>query len=164
MVCIKNIALIACDWRRQFGSSQECKHLVLVAVGTLKGLIDGTPVDECLSYNSSSERSSDWLYVKSCNTNCIRTQQVCFNVKSRCVKTKSSKHTLDAGKSQKGADFTVALLRLDDLYVEILQVVNVKSVLKSDHLSCVIGRIAGRDSKTRFAIENDTRTLVVIAD
>jgi len=101
--------------------------------------------------------------------------QVRFNTKTRSVEMKTSKHTIDTGALQKGADFVsafmlgfevqdaVALLRLDDLYIESFQVTDVK-ILHGDHLSRAIGRIVGQDGKTRFAIENATRTRVVIAD
>jgi RNA-binding protein PNO1 len=101
--------------------------------------------------------------------------QVRFNTKSRSVEMKTSPHTADIGGLQKGADFVsafmmgfevqdaVALLRLDDLYIESFQVTDVK-LLKGDHLSRAIGRVAGQDGKTRFAIENATRTRIVIAD
>jgi len=101
--------------------------------------------------------------------------QVRFNTKTRAVEMKTSQHTLETGSLQKGADFVsaymlgfqvqdaVALLRLDDLYVESFQVTDVK-MLKGDHLSRAVGRIAGQDGKTRFAIENATRCRIVVAD
>jgi len=102
--------------------------------------------------------------------------QVRFNTHTRAVELKTSpQHTLDPSALQKGADFltafmlgfevqdAVALLRLEDLYIESFNVTDVK-MLRGDHLSRAIGRIAGQDGKTRFAIENATRTRIVIAD
>jgi RNA-binding protein PNO1 len=101
--------------------------------------------------------------------------QVRFNTKTRSVEMRTSPHTLDSGALQKGADFcsafmlgfdvqdAVALLRLDDLYIESFQVTDVK-LLRGDHLSRAVGRIAGQDGKTKFAIENATRTRIVVAD
>jgi RNA-binding protein PNO1 len=106
---------------------------------------------------------------------CFFLFQVRFNTKTRSVEMKTSQHTKDTGALQKGADFVsafmlgfevqdaVALLRLDDLYVESFQVTDVK-MLHGDHLSRAIGRLAGQDGKTRFAIENATRTRIVIAN
>lgn len=101
--------------------------------------------------------------------------QVRFNTKTRSVEIKTSPHTVETGSLQKGADFVsaymlgfevqdaVALLRLDDLYVESFQVTDVK-MLRGDHLSRAVGRVAGQDGKTRFAIENATRCRIVVAD
>ena len=101
--------------------------------------------------------------------------QVRFNAKNRSVELKTCERTVDSGAIQKGQDFVlaflmgfeiqdaVALLRLEDLYIESFLVTDVK-ILAGDHLSRAIGRIAGQDGKTKYAIENATRTRIVIAD
>ena len=101
--------------------------------------------------------------------------QVRMNTKRRAVELKTSKHTEDIGAIQKGADFlkcfmlgfdlqdSVAVLRLDDLYLESFEIKDVKT-LHGDHLSRCIGRICGEKGKTKYAVENATRTRVVVAD
>ncbi|KOB58300.1 hypothetical protein PFHG_00041 [Plasmodium falciparum HB3] len=58
---------------------------------------------------------------------------------------------------------SLALLRIEDLYIESFQIQDVK-ILKGDHLSRCIGRICGSNGSTKYAIENATKTRIVIAN
>eukprot|EP00227_Mantoniella_beaufortii_P002113 CAMPEP_0197609658 /NCGR_PEP_ID=MMETSP1326-20131121/51626_1 /TAXON_ID=1155430 /ORGANISM="Genus nov. species nov., Strain RCC2288" /LENGTH=228 /DNA_ID=CAMNT_0043178063 /DNA_START=205 /DNA_END=891 /DNA_ORIENTATION=+ len=99
-----------------------------------------------------------------------------MNLKSKKVELKTTDKTEDEGALQKSADFVqafllgfevqdaVALLRLDDLYLECFEVKDVKQTLRGEHMSRGIGRLAGKSGKTKFTIENSTRTRIVIAD
>jgi len=98
-----------------------------------------------------------------------------MNPRNRCVEIKTSQHTEDVDTLQKAADFVrayllgfevvdaVALLRVEDLFVDTFQVTDVK-ILKGDHLSRAVGRIAGKDGKCKYAIENATKTRIVLAE
>ncbi|CAN6446472.1 unnamed protein product [Victoria cruziana] len=98
-----------------------------------------------------------------------------MNLKTKKVELKTRADTPDISNLQKCADFVhafmlgfdipdaIALLRLDDLYVDSFEIKDVKT-LRGEHLSRAIGRLAGKGGKTKFAIENSTRTRIVIAD
>lgn len=102
--------------------------------------------------------------------------QIRMNPGKKVVELRTSPTTPDPGNAiQKGADFltaftlgfdlddAIALLRLDDLYIQSFEVKDVKS-LSGEHLGRAVGRIAGKDGKTKFAIENASRTRIVLAD
>jgi RNA-binding protein PNO1 len=98
-----------------------------------------------------------------------------MNLKARRVELKTRVDTPDVSNLQKCADFVhafmlgfdvidaIALLRLDELYVESFEIKDVKT-LRGEHLSRAIGRLSGKGGKTKFAIENATKTRIVIAD
>jgi len=101
--------------------------------------------------------------------------QIRMNPKRKCVELKSSEYTEDRNSMQKAADFlkafmlgfdlndAIALLRMDDLYIESFEIKDVKT-LHGDHLSRCVGRISGEKGKTKYAIENATKTRIVLAE
>jgi RNA-binding protein PNO1 len=121
-----------------------------------------------------SPLKKDWINIFGPLTELLGLQ-VRMNVQRRCVEMRTSKHTKDIGAIQKGADFVkafalgfdvndaIALLRLDDLYLDSFEIKDVKT-LQGDHLSRAIGRIAGHEGRTKFTIENASRTRIVLAD
>nr|CAG4641182.1 EOG090X0D0V [Eulimnadia texana] len=102
--------------------------------------------------------------------------QIRFNLKTRQVEIRTCKETEDIANLQRAADFAraficgfdindaLALIRLDDLFIDTFEVKDVKSSLKGDHLNRAVGRLAGKGGRTKFTIENVTKTRIVLAD
>ena len=101
--------------------------------------------------------------------------QIRMNMRTKQVEIQTSEYTEDIGALQRATDFVkafllgfeikdaVALLRLDNLYVDSFDIEDVKR-LSGDNMSRAIGRIAGKDGRTKILIENSTRTRIVLAD
>ena len=117
-----------------------------------------------------------WRFTCACSLTPSTTWHACLFLPCAQVELKSTKETSDPSALQKCADFVhafvlgfevqdaLALLRLDDLYIECFEVKDVKQTLHGEHMSRGIGRMAGKGGKTKFAIENATKTRIVIAD
>lgn len=102
--------------------------------------------------------------------------QVRMNPHRRLVELRTSQHTTEDGALQRGEDFirafnlgfevddAIALLRMDDIYIETFEIKDVRQVMGKDAQSRAIGRIAGKDGKTKFAIENASRTRLSVND
>jgi len=102
--------------------------------------------------------------------------QIKMNLKKKCVEIRTSDTTVDPCAIRKCEDFlkafmcgfelqdAIAMLRLEDLYLETFLIKDVKANLHGDHLSRCIGRICGEKGKTKNAIENATRTRILIQD
>lgn len=110
--------------------------------------------------------------------------EIRMNLKKRCVDLRTSRQTAGDGRDpenakvmlQKAEDFVkavvagfdvkdaLALLRMDDVYIEGFEIKDVRANLHGDHLSRCIGRLSGSHGKTKYTIENVTRTRIVVAD
>ncbi len=98
-----------------------------------------------------------------------------MNVQRKCIELKASEVTDDTLNLQRASDFlkafvlgfslddAVALLKMDDLYLETFDIKDIKN-LHGEHMSRAIGRITGEKGKTKNAIENATKTRIVVAE
>ncbi|XP_077256345.1 RNA-binding protein pno1 [Temnothorax americanus] len=122
-----------------------------------------------------SPLKENWLKIFTPVTEHLKLQ-IRFNLKTRNVEIRTAPETPDISYLQKAADFVkaficgfevedaLALLRLDDLFVESFEIQDVRQQMKGDHRSRAVGRLAGKGGRTKFTIENVTKTRIVLAD
>ena len=102
--------------------------------------------------------------------------EIRMNLKGRTVEIRTCELTPNKALLQKAQDFVSAviagfevkdslvLLRMEDIYLDSFEIKDVRANLQGDNLSRCIGRISGSHGKTRFTLENVTRTRIVLAD
>lgn len=102
--------------------------------------------------------------------------EIRMNLKGRTVEIRTCEMTPNKALLQKSQDFVSAviagfevkdslvLLRMEDIYLDSFEIKDVRANLQGDNLSRCIGRISGSHGKTRFTLENVTRTRIVLAD
>jgi RNA-binding protein PNO1 len=101
--------------------------------------------------------------------------QIRFDPVKKYIELQTCEETESPQAITKAADFcrafvlgfelrdAIAMLRLDDLYIDSFHMREVK-ILSGEELSRAVGRVAGHNGKTKFTIENATKTRVVLAD
>jgi len=124
--------------------------------------------------NRLTPLKENWLQIIKVLVESLKLQAM-FHKEKKVIKIRTGKETTESGALQKGADFVnafilgftlddaLALVRLDNLFMQSFDVKDVKT-LKGDHLSRAVGRISGCGGKVKFTIENVTKTRIVIAN
>ncbi|XP_012540738.1 RNA-binding protein pno1 [Monomorium pharaonis] len=141
----------------------------------VKNIHDGEQRKISVPAHRYSPLKENWMKIFTPITEHLKLQ-IRFNLKTRNVEIRTAPETSDLSYLQKAADFVkaficgfevedaLALLRLDDLFVESFEIQDVRQQLKGDHQSRAIGRLAGKGGRTKFTIENVTKTRIVLAD
>merc|ERR1711924_140892 len=98
-----------------------------------------------------------------------------FNIGCLKIEIKKKKDTDNTEALQKAVDFSngfilgfnvqdvLAMLLLDDIYIESFEIKDFRR-LNKNHRSRTIGRLAGSMGKTKFAIENATKTRILLTE
>lgn len=98
-----------------------------------------------------------------------------YNTQSNTVDLRTNLSTTNPQALTKAVDFitafingfeindALALVRLDDIFLEEFNVTDIK-ILHGDNLSRAVGRIAGKGGQIKYAIENATRTRISLTD
>lgn len=101
--------------------------------------------------------------------------QIRMNIRGRAVEMRTCEHTEDPSHLERSAQYieainagfpvedAIAVLKFSDVFLDHLEISEVKT-LKGLHVERAIGRIIGREGKTKSAIEEFSRSKVVVKD
>ncbi|XP_011863871.1 PREDICTED: RNA-binding protein pno1-like [Vollenhovia emeryi] len=163
------------DDHMEVGMVDETKGIVKQPANKIARVHDGEQRKIPVPAHRYSPLKENWIKIFTPITEHLKLQ-IRFNLKTRNVEIRTSPETSDMSYLQKAADFVkaficgfevedaLALLRLDDLFVESFEIQDVKQRIKGDHQSRAIGRLAGKGGRTKFTIENVTKTRIVLAE
>jgi RNA-binding protein PNO1 len=99
--------------------------------------------------------------------------QIRMNLRTQSIDIRSCKETKDMGLLERSAQFvraivlgfsvedSLVLIKMGDVFLDSFDVCDVKR-LKHDHLSRALGRIIGKDGKTKGVIESSSKTRIVV--
>merc|ERR1712170_227506 len=125
-------------------------------MGKREKLADGTEVRKIpVPSHRHSPLKENWMKIFEPIVQHLKLQ-IRFNLKTRNVEIRTCKDTEDVTLIQKASDFVKA-------FIYGFEVQDAKT-LKGDHLARAVGRLAGKGGRTKYTVENVTKTRIVLAD
>ncbi|AFM99337.1 putative RNA-binding protein [Encephalitozoon hellem ATCC 50504] len=101
--------------------------------------------------------------------------QIRMNIKGRCVEMRTCEHTEDPSYLERSAQYieavsigfpiddAIAILKFSDVFLDRFEISEVKT-LRGHHVERAVGRIIGREGKTKDAIEEFSRSKIIVQE